>query len=613
MTDIENLLRSTLRSRLGDIESGGGLPSHVVRRAKRGRVMVVAATALMTVLVVSGATLGTASLLRQSPEQPRSGGIDIGPFPIPGRDNGIIAFTPSGSTSELRTIEENGSPGRSIPIPDGIAWDHAWSPDGNSLAVVVSPIDPNKPRSIWVMQGDGSNPRRVASAESVSGPSWSPDGNWIAFSSKDGAQTSIRVVRPDGSEDRVLHAEGAEGTFNIFSVHFSPDGTELLFDRGTDSGFDIFVMKTDGSDVRRVTTTGTDYDPYWSPDGSQIVFTREDDSSADENTTPTSDIFVMDADGGNVQRLTEAQSQDTFLGAVWSPDGTKIAYTAGRTGGGGPMVVMAADGSNGEMVVSEDVLGISWQPLLTEDTSRPDTGMTSQRVWDGDVAFELTRMDCGLGKVGDEDSNLNPDGKFCMVGVAVFNASSEHVVLPLGSHVLETNGARFRPWEEGMDELAADDPGSLYAEGVPPGGGGQALIYFELPDGAQPRSLEVHASESSDGAIIRLTGCSWNDYQGELSGGCYVRKEKARIGVGYPHAIATSAGNGPPLLQATCFNRIEWEVTSHPVDQVPEGFTGQGTITLVTTDEARFEDNSGVILDLEPTGRNTASDNGLCG
>lgn len=611
MMDIEHLLRSTLRSRLGDMESGGGLPSHVVRRAKRGRVMVVAATAITSVLVVSGATLGTASLLRQSPEQPPSGGIDIGPLPISERDNGVIAYTPAQSTGELRLIRPDGSKGV-IRIPEGIAWDHAWSPDGTQLAVAISPLGTEEKRGIWVMDADGADARQVAAAETLSGPSWAPDGTWIAYSARTDSTTSIHAVRPDGSEDRVLHTEGAEGTFSIFSVHFSPDGTQLLFDRGTDSGFDIFMMKTDGSDVQRLTTTGIDYDPYWSPDGSQIVFTREDDSSADENTTPTSDIFVMDADGGNVQRLTEAQPQDTFLGAVWSPDGTKIAYTAGRTGGGGPMVVMAADGSNRKMVVTDDVLGISWQSILKEDTSRPDTGMASHRVWDEDVAFELTRMDCSLGKVGDEDSDLTPDGKFCMVGIAVFNASSERIVLPLGSHVLETNGARFRPWEEGMDELAADDPGSLYADGVPPGGGGQASIYFELPDGAQPKSLEVHASESSEGAVIRLTDCSWNEYQGEVSGGCYRRSEPAQIGVPYPHSISTYSGNGPGLLQVTCFDRVEWEVTSHPVDEVPEGFTGQGTITLITLDAARFDDNSGVVLNLAPTARNTPNDR-LCG
>jgi hypothetical protein len=154
----------------------------------------------------------------------------------------------------------------------------------------------------------------------------------------------------------VIHSEGAEATFAIFSAKFSPDGREILFDRGTDSGFDIFVMDEDGTNVRQLTTTGSDYDPHWSPDGSKIAFTRQGEGAQ-------SDIYVMDADGTDVQQLTDGGEGVTNLYPNWAPDGTAIAYVAGVTGGPGSLVVMNPDGSEPSTLVDGEVLGIAWQPL----------------------------------------------------------------------------------------------------------------------------------------------------------------------------------------------------------------------------------------------------------
>jgi hypothetical protein len=173
-----------------------------------------------------------------------------------------------------------------------------------------------------------------------------------------------------------VHAEGAEGTFAVFSAKFSPDGTELLFDRGTDSGFDIFVMNVDGTGVRALTSTGNDYDPHWSPDGTQIAFTRQEIVEVDGQSRATSDIFLMNADGTDVRRLTDGGSNARNLYAEWSPDGTKIAYLAGITGGPGSLVVMNADGSDPTVLAEGDVLGISWQPLPATIVPQPSPGET---------------------------------------------------------------------------------------------------------------------------------------------------------------------------------------------------------------------------------------------
>jgi Tol biopolymer transport system component len=361
MSDIEDRLRATFTTHLDGIEAGLAIPVSVRVRARRARTVLLAASLIGIAALVIVAASTFPRIIRDAPFPQPEIGNPISPMPIVLRENGRITYGFTGGLKiKLHSINPDGSGRRTIPTPEGSSWSHSWSPDGSKLAVSMFPIDEG-PRTIWVMNEDGSDPHQIASAENVSVPSWSPDGKWIAYSADTSSRTAIHVVRADGSDDQVVHVEGAEGAFSIFSAKISPDGTQILFDRGTDAGFDIFSMDIDGTEVRRLTTTGDDYDPSWSPDGSEIAFTREDDSKADANTNVTSDIFLMDADGDNIRRLTRGGPKNTNLHPVWSPDGTRIVYVAGVTGGPGGLVVMNADGSSPTELVARDVLGVSWQ------------------------------------------------------------------------------------------------------------------------------------------------------------------------------------------------------------------------------------------------------------
>jgi hypothetical protein len=340
-----------------------GVYEHMIRRRERRRIARKVQSGVLAVAVIAGSIAGVYGLSRVFAPGGSTSGDQPSPVPIVPHENGLIAY--SGSTSdglELRTVLANGSSRGVIPTPPGMPWLHAWSPDGTRIAVSIFP-NGGGDRAIWVMNADGSDPVQVAAAENVSVPSWSPTGTTIAYSAKIDGRTEIHLVSADGTGDRIVHAEGAEGTFAVFSAKFSPDGTQILFDRGTDSGFDIFVMNVDGSDLRRLTTTGTDYDPHWSPDGTQIAFTRQEIVEVDGERRATSDIFVMNADGTDVRRLADGGDRSTYLNPEWSPDGTKIAYVAGVTGGPGSLVVMNADGSDEVTLLKGEVLGISWQPL----------------------------------------------------------------------------------------------------------------------------------------------------------------------------------------------------------------------------------------------------------
>ena len=97
----------------------------------------------------------------------------------------------------------------------------------------------------------------------------------------------------------ILLSETPSLSFNDNSApEWSPDGQKIVFDSNRDGILEIYVMDADGSNVQRLTHNDEiDSRPAWSPDGQRIVLNSRRDGSAAE-------IYVMDADGGNVERLT---------------------------------------------------------------------------------------------------------------------------------------------------------------------------------------------------------------------------------------------------------------------------------------------------------------------
>jgi TolB protein len=324
------------------------------RRARRARTRRVGTTAAATgtVVVIVAAVVWARVVV--GPTTPATGShpsAPASPYPIIPAHNGVIAF---GDGEHLFTIDPTTGQQERVPdVPSG-AWLPAWSPDGSQLAVTVFPSD--GPRQLWLVRGDG--PRLLAEADNVGPPSWSPDGRSIAYVGADAQGSAIHIVTVVSGEDRIVGDVIPPGAHTYFTALFSPDGTQLLFDKGTDSGYAIYVMDVNGSNVRQISAGTSDYNPSWSPDGRSIVFTRQEASME-------SDIFVMHADGSDVRRLTNGDATETNLSPTWSPDGRLIAYVSGKSGGPGGLVIIHTDGSSPQTLVSDGVLGISWQPVPT--------------------------------------------------------------------------------------------------------------------------------------------------------------------------------------------------------------------------------------------------------
>ena len=157
-----------------------------------------------------------------------------------------------------------------------------WSPDGSSIAFASPGHDPNPPLSgISIMNADGSRRHRVPNTDGGEYPFWSPDGERIAFNSNLTGDHVMYIVNVDGS-GLVDLSSVEEG----WQVDWSPDGRSILFTSHRDhpdNYTDLYVMRPDGPDVKRLTEAGA-YTPAWAPDGSHIVFCAPG-------------LFVMRADG----------------------------------------------------------------------------------------------------------------------------------------------------------------------------------------------------------------------------------------------------------------------------------------------------------------------------
>ena len=125
----------------------------------------------------------------------------------------------------------------------------------------------------------------------------------------------------------------------------------IAFTSNRDGDSEIYVMNADGSGVTRLTNSGGDH-PSWSPDGRRIAFTSNGDGD--------SEIYVMNADGSGVTRLTnnDAVGINDFS---WSPDGRRIAFTSNGDGDS-EIYVMNADGSGVTRLTNSGGYHPSWSP-----------------------------------------------------------------------------------------------------------------------------------------------------------------------------------------------------------------------------------------------------------
>ncbi len=187
----------------------------------------------------------------------------------------------------------------------------------------------------------------------------------------------------------------------------------ILYESVVDGDSEVFVINEDGSAAANLTNrSGYDGMPSWSADGSEIVFVSDrgeaGGSSGQASGGSRGDVFIMNADGTNVRRITTDGAGYAF--PKLSPDGTRIAFDAGRESDNAQVYVMDADGGNVRRVTHNDVDEgyVSWTPdsrSLVFDTFRDGPPEIYRIDVDGGNPTRLTHFGAHIG-----DPRLSPDG-----------------------------------------------------------------------------------------------------------------------------------------------------------------------------------------------------------
>jgi dipeptidyl aminopeptidase/acylaminoacyl peptidase len=274
---------------------------------------------------------------------------------------GLVAALPSNA------FPQEGAP-RPIAIDDQFALrglgSPVLSPEGDWVAYTVSTTDAEEESSatrLWMTRTDGTGAplAMTREGESVGSPAWSPDGRYLSFTASRGedARTQVWVLDRRGGEAWAL-TDVEQG---VSDYVWSPEGTRLALvmrdpevqdstwtsdrqkpwvidrlqfkrDRAgylTDTRHShLYVFDVESREVRQLTAGGHDESgPVWSPDGTRIAFTSN--RTEDPDTNSNTDIWVVSVDVEEPVteplRITSNPGSDSS--PAWSPDGGRIAYT----------------------------------------------------------------------------------------------------------------------------------------------------------------------------------------------------------------------------------------------------------------------------------------------
>ncbi len=393
----------------------------------------------------------------------------------------------------------------------------AISPDGSRVAYVVrEPLMEGEKSEylshIWVAASDGSRNAQFTRGESsASGPAFSPDGEWLAFTTARSGSNQIWVIPMGGGEARqVTEAKPGVGQFR-----WSPDGGAFAFvmrdpqteeeEKATKEKRDVILVdqnfkfghiytvsfdpaSTETAEATRVTegefhVTGFD----WSPDGAQFVFAHQADPRINTGRL-TGDIALVPAGGGDVRQLVTGPGVESS--PRWSPDGSLIAY--GSTGSQIEPVGLAdlyvVDPETGESRMlpetpNRSVFIAAWSADSDEVYLNEMLGTTRHVIAvpvDGGAIRQLTEGDGVVGSI----AMATGAGRLALTW--------------------ETTDQPGEVYVTGMDDFAPTRISAVNVDAPRPAMGRTELLAWEAPDGTPVEGLLTYPVDYEEGTRVPL-------------------------------------------------------------------------------------------------------------
>ncbi|WP_420636145.1 hypothetical protein [Candidatus Palauibacter sp.] len=139
-------------------------------------------------------------------------------------------------------------------------------------------------------------------------PSFSPDGAWFAYEAAPADEPQIYVRRISGGPARRISIYVRREDTNAAGPTWSPNGDRIAYAALSNSRWQIFTVNPDGTDRRMLTRRGESEDPSWAPDGRHIVFASRDAQG--------SAIWILDTATGRARLLTAGRLDGL---PDWSP------------------------------------------------------------------------------------------------------------------------------------------------------------------------------------------------------------------------------------------------------------------------------------------------------
>jgi PKD repeat protein len=314
----------------------------------------------------------------------------------PGQE-GRIVLHPKAGEGTLSLIDPVADSTPVFPPAIAAAGDVAGSADGQRLAAAMFT---GSEQVIVVAKHDGTNVTAVPGTENGLDPTFSPDGQTLAFA----RGGRIRTIPVAGGTAAAV----GPTIDDVHGLEWSPDGTRIVFVTGGSDGVDADLGLLDvasGAVTMLTDTPASDEEhPSWSPDGTRLAYQQSIEDS------PVSVVKTMADDGGDVRTVTSEASARSV--PVYSPTGARIAYVddhgdvTARPVAGGP-TEQIGDGL-------QDASELAWlvKPGTGNQAPAADFAVTPEFPRAGAPATFTASATDADGTIGSYAWDLDGDGAF---------------------------------------------------------------------------------------------------------------------------------------------------------------------------------------------------------